>query len=349
MATQSRPRGRPPKDKRPTPLRPHIATESDGRFHCTRCTRDYSRQKGYFSVAQSPLWKANNGYLPVCRQCVEEMFNNYKQSMGDESKALRRLCMMFDVYWSPKLYETAVVAAKSTSIITEYFGRANIYQCAGKTYDNTLEEDAGMPSGADAELQQALSAQEEYVVTKDDIDAWGDGFTPEYYASLNRRYKEWTNGREVADHAERSLYRKLSLVDEQMARAAASGESIDKYIGSYNKLLDAVGAKPSQSASDEYMSTPLGVWLKRYENERPLPQVDPELRDANKLVRYINIWYRGHMAKMMGVKNAYSKMYDEEIAKIRVEHPEYVDDDDDTMISELFSDDEEEGEVDGDS
>lgn len=39
---------------------------------------------------------------------------------------------------------------------------------------------------------------------------------------------------------------------------------------------------------------------------------------------------------MLGVKNSYSKMYEDEISKYRVERPEYDDEDDETVINDIF-------------
>ena len=39
---------------------------------------------------------------------------------------------------------------------------------------------------------------------------------------------------------------------------------------------------------------------------------------------------------MLGIKNSYCKMYEDEIARLRVDRPEYDDEDDDTMLNDLF-------------
>ena len=76
------------------------------------------------------------------------------------------------------------------------------------------------------------------------------------------------------------------------------------------------------------LSTPLGVWIHKYENQRPLPEVE---NDENHIKKYIFTWM-GHLCKMLGIKNGYTKMYEDEIEKLRVEKPEYDGDDEDLMI-----------------
>ena len=53
-------------------------------------------------------------------------------------------------------------------------------------------------------------------------------------------------------------------------------------------------------------------------------------------MKYVTVWMFGHLCKMLGIKNSYCKMYEDEIAKLRVERPEYDDEDDDTMLNDLF-------------
>ena len=98
--------------------------------------------------------------------------------------------------------------------------------------------------------------------------------------------------------------------------------------------------KPAQRKDDELeaelSSTPLGVWIYRFENKRPLPEIDDQLKDVNRLKKYIFTWM-GHLCKMLGVKNGYTKLYDEEIDRLRVEKPEYDGDDDEALMSHAYS------------
>ena len=97
--------------------------------------------------------------------------------------------------------------------------------------------------------------------------------------------------------------------------------------------------KPNQKKDDSdsaVENTPFGVWIRRWETQRPIPEPDPELEDVDGIIRYISIWFLGHLSKMLGIKNAYCRLYEEEIAKMRVDKPEYEDEDDEEMLYDLF-------------
>ena len=96
------------------------------------------------------------------------------------------------------------------------------------------------------------------------------------------------------------------------------------------------GQKKQEDADAALTNTPLGVWLYRYENKRPLPEVDEELKDVNGIRKYVFTWM-GHLCKMLGLKNAYSQLYEDEIARLRVDKPEYDGDDDKLLFNEALS------------
>ena len=52
----------------------------------------------------------------------------------------------------------------------------------------------------------------------------------------------------------------------------------------------------------------------------------------------MSVWFLGHLAKMLGLKKADTTLYDREVEKLRVERPEYDEEDDDTFINDIFAD-----------
>ena len=63
---------------------------------------------------------------------------------------------------------------------------------------------------------------------------------------------------------------------------------------------------------------------------------DEELKDVDKIGWYIDVFFKGHLSKMMGLKNSYSKMYEDEMAKYKVDKPEY-ENDDEALFDAVFN------------
>ena len=81
---------------------------------------------------------------------------------------------------------------------------------------------------------------------------------------------------------------------------------------------------------------PLGVGIQKWEFNRPLPETEKSKRDIRGVIRNITTWYLGHACKMVGLRNSYTKMYEDAMNEYRVSRPEYDEEDDDTLLSDIF-------------
>jgi hypothetical protein len=83
-------------------------------------------------------------------------------------------------------------------------------------------------------------------------------------------------------------------------------------------------------------ATPYGVWLRKIENDHPIAEPAPELRDVDGIIKYITIWFFGHLCKMLKINNTYSQLYEEEMARLRVERPEYEGEEEESIFEDIF-------------
>lgn len=130
------------------------------------------------------------------------------------------------------------------------------------------------------------------------------------------------------------------MLEVQIIKDMAAGKSVEKLVAQLNALIGSINRKPVQKQKELDASveqTPLGVWVQRYENERPLPEPDPMFEDVDRIRKYITVWFFGHLCHMLKIKNTYAKAYEDEIAAMRIERPQYDDVDDEDMINDIFS------------
>lgn len=324
------------------------------RVICSRCGTAFSRRKGYFPVSYAELHKGI-GHIPVCKECIDHMYDMYVEKCGDARLAVRQMCRKLDLYWNESLFD--IVSRKSTTrtMMTQYIAKINSVTYAGRSYDNTLSEEGmlwkfgGYPgmSVQIPEPKQEEPENDEPSISIEDIPEqvrlfWGSGYTPEMYQELEQRRQYWMSrfpeGTDL-DIGTEALIRQICSLELDINRDRAAGKTIDKSVTALNTLLGSANLKPVQKKQEDaelgLNTTPLGVWLYRYENQRPLPEVDEELKDVNGIRRYVFTWM-GHLCKMLGLKNAYSQLYEDEIARLRVERPEYDGDDDELFASEML-------------
>ena len=175
---------------------------------------------------------------------------------------------------------------------------------------------------------------------------WGSGLTPEIYQDLNLRYQRWP--RELTKplgDAPEGLYKQLCLAEVNVNQNMALGKSTEASQKIIADILVKLGISPDQQVEEDTSldadDTPMGVWVKRWEDKRPLPEPeeDEDMKDSAGIIRYINTWFLGHAGKMLGIKNIHTQMYEDAIAKYRIERPEYADEDDDDFLIDLFGED----------
>lgn len=302
---------------------------------CHRCGTQYGTMKGYFHVCHSYLNKGV-GYLPYCRQCVDNMYESYLTECGDPSMAIRQMCRKLDLYWSQKACDQALQQSSSKTAISTYLSKINTYNNAGKSYDDTLREECKLwESGIDDATIEIPEPTEEI------RSFWGPGYTAEMYAELEARlqyYRSQMDDSTKQDLGTDALLRQIAMLEIDINKARANGSSVDKMVSTLNSLLSNL-SKPTKKTEDinsSTASTPFGVWIKRWEDERPLPEIDESLKDVDGITKYVLTWVYGHIAHMLKVKNARTKLYDDAIEELRVEHPEYDDEDDESILEDIF-------------
>lgn len=325
---------------------------------CFRCGTMYSRRKGYFPVSYAVQHKGV-GYIPVCKSCIDTMYNSYLAQCGNAKDAVRQMCRKLDLYWSESVFD--IVSRKSTTrtMMTQYIAKINTVSYAGKSYDDTLSDEgtlwdfrnneddsSDINNGDKVDIYpQQISEDADDDISEDIIAFWGGGYPADMYRELEQRRQYWMSrfpaGQEI-DVGTEALIRQICSLELDINRDRIAGKSVDKSVNVLNNLLGSANLKPTQKKDDSDGSlenTPFGVWIRKWETQRPIPEPDPELEDVDGVIKYISVWFLGHLCKMLGIKNTYCRLYEEEIAKMRVDKPEYEDEDDEAMFNDIFGDD----------
>lgn len=323
--------------------------EITGNYICSRCGVTYRIQSRNFPASQSPLFAKNNGYLTVCGSCIEALFNRYKDLLGSEDAAVKRICLKFDIYWNENVLNSArktISRENYTSIIRSYIGKTNLARHLGKTYDDTLIEEANTREAV-IEANKKFDSEDinDGAPRLEDIEFWGDGYSAREYDLLNKKYEQWVGDQAELDElpvGTSTLYRQICTLELQINRNMIAGRPTEAAINQLNNLIGSVNARPSQSKDDgvggSFDSLPFGVGIRIFENNKPIPKPLPQLEDVDGIVRYISIWFLGHLCKMLNIKNTYCRMYEEEIARLRVDRPDLDNEDDETVFDNIFGD-----------
>lgn len=331
---------------------------------CQRCGVNYSKKKDNFYKCYSQMTKGT-GYMNICKKCVDDVYSIYLAKCSDPKLALRQTCRKLDLYWNEEIYKQSIETTTPFSVIGTYITKVGSgKRYIGMSYDDTLINEGSLWTFGKGKFIYSKDEEEKddddvgnsdgevaKRVPKRVVDFWGKGYSAETYNELEQRKKYYMSrlpqGEDV-DIGTEVLIKQICNLEITIARDSSAGKSIDKSVNALNTLIGSLNLKPSQKKDESdgnNDNTPFGVWIKRFEDEKPIPEPDPDFEDADGIIKYMSIWFMGHLSKMLGLKNTYSKLYEDEIQKFRVEKPEYEDDDDETVFNEVFGGDDGDGEV----
>lgn len=150
---------------------------------------------------------------------------------------------------------------------------------------------------------------------------------------LENEYQDWISRYECNTKAQEEVFQSLSMLKLQKKQAIRDGRPTKELDKTYQDWLDTGNLKPKQNTMDTFSDAQtLGTLIQKYEETRPLPEIDPSLQDVDKIGLYIDAFYRGHASKMLGLKNTFSNLYEKVMSKYTVKPPEYDDETDSEVI-----------------
>ena len=314
-----------------------MAKLTKDKCRCFYCGKEYVDTNYYKS--NSEFYK-NIGKIPYCKQCIERFYQYHFEKYTNEGcllpekKAIKRMCMVFDIYYKDSIYESVMKKIKESNMnispMAQYMKTIQLqqYNRNNETYENTItqEEQEGIASSF-ADMVTDRKADEAT------IKFFGSGFTDEDYEYLQTEYDDWVARHECKTKAQEEIFKRICFKQLEILKATRRGEDTKHLDATFRDLLDTAKLQPKQNAGDTTADNQtFGTLIDKWENERPLPEIDEELRDVDKIGLYIDVFFRGHLSKMMGLKNAISNLYNKFIKKYTVEKPEYSDDENSEVL-----------------
>lgn len=306
------------------------------KIKCFYCGKSYVDTNYYNS---NSIFYSNTKKIPYCKQCIEKLYQYYNNKYIEEEypfperKAVKRLCMFFDVFYRDDVFDSALKGYKESDVyaspMTQYMRVIQLiqYNRHKETYDDTLlREEPYENDMCVANVPVVLST--DFKVDKDTVDLFGTGFSSEDYEFLKKEYDDWTARHECNTKAQEEVFKRICFKQLEILKATRRGEDTKNLDATFQNLLDTAKLQPKQNSGEAMADNQtFGTLIDKWENERPLPEIDEELKDVDKIAWYMDVFFRGHLSKMMGLKNGLSGLYNKFINKYTVQKPEYDNDD----------------------
>lgn len=310
-------------------------------YKCIKCGKEYKDLKN-FAKSQSALYDGWSGHLPICRNCFVEVYDELCDKYKDENKALRRICMMFDINYKDKLIKPSELISHS-AMLGKYLRTTNLSQNKGKTYEYNFLVDYADPIVIKNENGETVN-QKDYEVPEEVIDRFGVGYSVEDYRFLQNEYNDWVTRHECRTKPQEEIFIRLSCKKLDIRKAEINGMDTKDLDKTYQDLLATANLQPKQMKNESNVEgRTLSTLIKEWEEYKPI-EAEEEFKDVDHIAEYIDIFFKGGLAAGMGLKgNFFSNLYYKIMDKFTVKKPEIKEDDfNKDLYNQIFGDDYEE-------
>ena len=273
---------------------------------CSRCGEEKELNEYYKS--QSSLYKAD-GKLPLCKDCVMEVFEENLQYYKDEEKALYKTLFNLDIYFDLKLCKRALIDTYNTEkhILKSYLSNINLVQYKGKTSKDSPPFNIFDIPEEDFQTYELenIDIKEPILITKEVITRWGEGKSNEDYMYLEDMYNTMLKTYDTSNPMSVETYKQIVLNYLDVKKLRETKNPDNKKIGEILKINSMLQAdcriKDVQASNDEdnmYWSK----FIEEIEWSEPIPKPEKEFADVDGIKKYIKKWFVEPFAKSRRLK-----------------------------------------------
>lgn len=289
-------------------------------LYCHKCNQFLSKDAFYKHREYA------SGYFPICNRCLAEMATDYNSKTNtytDNKEKTKEVLHMMNLPYLDDLYNSALRAVaddlgertRTTAWKQMITMLQSLPNYRGKTWkDSKFEE-------------ETVRDTDDRKARPDIIKIFGTGFTDSDYLYLQDQYDDWRARTQVDSKSQETLIVQICFKQLEIWKAQKEGRDSDKLIKSLNDLMGSANLQPRQNVGNAATdSLTFGQLIEKWEQDKPIPEPSPEFKDVDGIGKYIRVWFSGHLAKALGLQNAYSSEYEEELAKYTVEKPDVNED-----------------------
>lgn len=297
---------------------------------------------GDFMKADTAFYSDKNyvtGRYPICKRCIMKMVEQRKTDKDEPNEtkeSVQKVLQMMDRVYDDAFYTECVKGAldeakeknRNSPFATYITATGSLPQWKGKTWkDSDFGEDLSSVSQAEV--------NENSRILKSAKKRFGSDYKPEDLMWLENEYQDWITRYECNTKAQEEIYKNLSTNRLERKQAVKEGKPTKEIDKTFQELLATQNIQPRQTGMDTMADAQtFGTLLQKWEETRPLPDVDPALEDVDKIGLYFDAFFRGHTLKMLGLKNSFTNIYERIMKKYTVTKPEYNEEEDSEAIFE---------------
>lgn len=268
-----------------------------------------------------------SGYFPICSKCLAKMATDYDKKTNiytDNKEKTMKTLQFMDKPFIESLYNSAMSSvqnelgerSKTTAWKQMIVMLLSLHQYKGLKWKDSQYDDDTIVDEIDNRVPRPEIKK-----------IFGSGFTEADYLYLQDQYDDWRARTQVDSKSQETYIIRICFKLLDIWKAQKAGKDTKDLDKSLNDLMAAANLQPKQNVANAATdSLSFSELIERWEMERPIPEPTPEFKDVDGIGKYLRVWFAGHLAKALGLQNAYSSEYEHEIKKYKVEREDAVED-----------------------
>lgn len=243
---------------------------SKHKYKCSCCGKGYGTQKQNFQKSNSPLFQANDGFLPWCKECTDKyMISLTGFYSNNEEHAIEHFCQQADWVYDIEPLKCAREISSDRSRISHYAAKKNLNVGGRKTYFDSLKYEYEQKLG-NIVTSREQAKSEESTIPASAVDRWGVGFTEADYKNLDEHYRMLKKNNPNCDNNQEIFVKSLCNINMLMVRSLQSGDSKEysTLVEQYAKTFKQAGLK-TVVEKDSSNSETFGVTLAAISQHTP--------------------------------------------------------------------------------
>ncbi len=303
-------------------------------YYCHNCGKHLDAKKFYLST------KTKSGVIPTCKECLTKIATGYNEKTKKTNESEDSLKKALKIADLPFIRSCYLSATETVSNIVNPTFRSSIWsqmiimlqslpQYAGMSWENSDPDVIG---------ENIINIENKQKARMKSVKFFGSGFSDEDYIFLQEQYDDWTSRYETQTKAQEEVFKRLCFKQLEILKATRQGANTKDLDKTFQDLLATGNLQPKQNALDSLSDAQtFGTLIKKWEVTSPIDEVDEELKDIDNIGLYIDVFFRGHLSKVVDIKNRFSDLYEKYMKKYTATKPEYNEDtDSETIFSKVF-------------
>ena len=269
-------------------------------IYCRKCTKELPSKEFYDAVDNKLV--DTNGKVSVCKDCIQDIYNDIYLETQSMEKTIHRLCILLNIKFSneavdatKKHIQTLLESGKNVNMIFGVYKQK--ITATNKSMDKSITQYEGYEDIGAIFTEKQINTKE-IPIPPDVIKFWGKGKSREDIEYLETEYANFKNTHSADTYAEIVL---LKEVCETMLHITKLREANDPDTGDALKelrdLMKSLNISPNAVRTN---TTPgadtFGKWIEEIEKEEPAQWLknDPRgdmLRDVGNVEEYFQRYF----------------------------------------------------------